>query len=438
MGDAPMNESYGLFLNESRTEILSESVMHTVTKLIGVHNECQLKYDSALFFDRTRVVNIFATVVVILIGIVGNVLAIIVFAQKRFRLKSPGVFLLCLAISDGLFLLVHFFEDTLRTYIDVYVDREQKVNKHDPNCSLFVNLRNQTNDDSLLKTMNITDNYDLACRLVNYLRYVLRFVSAYIITIFTIQRAVVIFFPLCQSKFSSTSYAWRVVIGLCVFAAALCSFVPFVFSLNSNESKSKFYCDINKSTPFVSRFYFVATIIYIALIMFIPIITIIVCNTLITFQLCRLRKEREILCNMPITKPDRRPSDATQSLLLTATSNVTTDRRNSADILKWTRKNSKIKDDSHKVTRMLVVMSLSFAILNLPYFFAWCIFYYKIAINASITYTSLNNLFGALNIAEIFYVINYGIHFFLYCASGKQFREQLKASFFKNKHARKY
>ena len=67
------------------------------------------------FFDKTREINIYTTIVVIIIGLIGNILAVIVFIQKRFRKTSSEVFFLVLAISDGLFLLTHFFEDTLRT-----------------------------------------------------------------------------------------------------------------------------------------------------------------------------------------------------------------------------------------------------------------------------------------------------------------------------------
>jgi hypothetical protein len=436
------NES--IFNGNQTTDILSlttiQDLMTEFANVTAAGEHCRQKYDSAWFFDQTRVVNIFTTVLVIVVGLVGNVLAVIVFAQKRFRLKSPGVFLLCLAISDGLFLLTHFFEDTLRTFIDVYVDKQQKTITFDPNCPIFGGQRNKTITDSnnLLKILNITDNYDLTCRFVNYLRYFLRFVSAYIITIFTIQRAIVIFFPLYQSKFASTSYAWRVVLALSSFAGILCIFVPFVFRLNTNESHSKYYCDVNKSNPFIYKFYFGVTIAYIVLIMFIPIITIILCNTLITFQLCRLSKERKIMCNIPSKTTTTTTTATKQSAKSSFPNDDSASRRKSFDItapmIRTSKKSIdvKIKDDSYKVTRMLIIMSLSYAILNLPYFFAWCIFYYKIAINESMTYTSLNYLFGSLNIAEIFYVLNYGIHFFLYCASGKQFREQLKATVFSN------
>ena len=93
---------------------------------------------------------------------------------------------------------------------------------------------------------------------------------------------------------------------------------------------------------------------------------------------------------------------------------------------------------------MLMFMSFSYALLNLPYFITWMIFFHQVAFisdslasnnNTSIVELEIikstrnNNFFTANYIAEIFYVLNYGIHFFIYCASGKRFRYQLKYSF---------
>ena len=71
--------------------------------------------------DTARKWNIFATLPIIIIGLIGHSLTILVFVQKRFRTNSSNIFLLCLAFNDSLYLINHFFEDTLRTYKDIYV-----------------------------------------------------------------------------------------------------------------------------------------------------------------------------------------------------------------------------------------------------------------------------------------------------------------------------
>lgn len=85
-------------------------------------------------------------------------------------------------------------------------------------------------------------------------------------------------------------------------------------------------------------------------------------------------------------------------------------------------------DSNHKITRMLLLMSFSYAVLNLPYFISWCMFFYHIGFQSA-SNTLKYYLFSAINLSEIFYVLNYGVHFFIYCASGKKFRQLLRSAF---------
>jgi hypothetical protein len=449
--------------------------------------ECGKIETAVNFLDRTRQINLFATIGLIIIGLIGNTLAVIVFIQKRFRLRSPGVYLLCLAISDGTFLLTHFFEDTLRTYIDVYIRNNKSIIPY-PECNKKSEINitaslNTTTTTSIFLSINITDQFEISCRLVNYLRYVLRFVSAYIITIFTIQRAIAIYFPLWQNKFSSTVLAWKIVIGLIAIATTVCLFVPFLFKLNEDSSGSQtvIYCDTNKNSP---QLYFVTTIVYIALIMFIPITTIIICNSLIIFQICRAGQKRKLMFTGHFMQQNvnknyyaRQSENSRENSSLQNdknyyyhaspnTNNCYTSNKTQSDqdqncghncycaandnvymnehlSINQRKKLMKFQSDSQKVTRMLIIMSLSYAILNLPYFITWCMFYHSEAINSTLlerhySFSYSKYLFGFINITEIFYVLNYSIHFFLYCASGRQFRKQLKFSIMSGKKKKHY
>ena len=142
-----------------------------------------------------------------------------VYLNKRFRINSSCVYLLCMAFSDGLFLILHFFEgnytlfgvlliyiwltesfknlDTVRTFQDVYLNNNS--NELHNGCK-YMRTNNFENDFlsqyNWIKLLNITDRFDIICRSINYFRYLLRFVSAYIIVAFTIQRAYVVHSPL--------------------------------------------------------------------------------------------------------------------------------------------------------------------------------------------------------------------------------------------------
>lgn len=371
---------------------------------------CDAVINSIEYYDQTRKVNIFFTIVIILIGLIGNSLAVFVFVQKKFRLHSSSIYLLSLCFSDGLFLLMHFFEDTLRTYIDVYLNDQTRSVGVECISHRKMYLTNKTVNDSILRVINITDRFEITCRLVNYLRYFLRFISAYIIVAFSIQRAIAIYVPFFESKFESKKNAWFVISMIVLIGLVINIWVPFLFNpIADNYDSSVTYCDIKKQ---FSKAYFYLTVFYVFLTMLLPIVVIFVCNTIIMVYVLQARKKRENLTNFNVTKEKKCKKKLKRKTISSL-------KRQSLKCLISIR-------ESNRVTRMLILMSFSFAFLNLPYFISWSLFFYQMAIRQNYNFIVKYQLFSAINISEIFYVLNYGVHFFIYCASGKKFRYQLK------------
>ena len=69
------------------------------------HNSTQEITHSIVVVDYSIKVNIFATIFAIIIGSFGNLLTIFVYSRKKFRINSSNVYLFCLAINNGLFLM---------------------------------------------------------------------------------------------------------------------------------------------------------------------------------------------------------------------------------------------------------------------------------------------------------------------------------------------
>jgi hypothetical protein len=476
----------------TKTVNMMTKYIYNTSSSLKIPSDCDEQIKSTNILINTQKINVYATMIIIIVGLFGNSLAVFVFIQKRFRIHSSSIYLLCLAISDGLFLLMHFFEDTLRTYIDIYLNGDHS--NVDPLCFTIANsIRSfrhssaMVNKDSLLRLINITDRFDFSCSLVNYFRYFLRFLSAYIIVVFTIQRAIAIHFPFhFQAKFESNLIAWLIIIFVTLIGGISNMWVPFLFKpreLFLDKTYSIKYCDIQKD---YKSSYFVITISYIVITMLIPIVIIFLCNFLIIFFLIKAKEQRQSMLNgnlmnrKKILKNSFNKNEEicllnsnqvlksnnsnlnnsaetnfnmnstpiinhnlTTSIIITksnsnnnttdtgTTSTPTTTYNNNNNILNMNsnsiKKNS-IGNDSNKITKMLILMSFSYAILNLPYFISWCLFFYNIAFG-KIGLIGSNYLFSALNICEIFYIMNYGIHFFIYCASGKKFRSQLKDTF---------
>ena len=88
---------------------------------------CSRQIQSKLVFERARQFNIEASTLLVCVGILSNSLAIFVFSKRRVQVNSASVYLLSLSVADLLFLLVHMLEDTLRTFIDLYVNKNVQV-----------------------------------------------------------------------------------------------------------------------------------------------------------------------------------------------------------------------------------------------------------------------------------------------------------------------
>lgn len=53
-----------------------------------------------------------------------------------------------------------------------------------------------------------------------------------------------------------------------------------------------------------------------------------------------------------------------------------------------------------------------------------CLYFYKTALSNSDD-LNMNYLFGSVQICKVLFILNYGLKFFIYCATGSYFRNQL-------------
>ena len=63
---------------------------------------------SSMILENTMKINIYTSLFIFLIGIIGHSITIFLFSRKRFRLNSSHIYLFCIAVTDSLFLFVHF------------------------------------------------------------------------------------------------------------------------------------------------------------------------------------------------------------------------------------------------------------------------------------------------------------------------------------------
>ena len=207
-----------------------------------VHNElkvlrelCDYQILSSGFVEESRRINIFMTVFIIIIGLLGNSFACLTFLQKHIRSNTTSVYLLCLTTSDNLYLLAHFFEYTVKTYTEHYVHKTDFIHEECRIQSILndtnnteLNLNKNQLDRSFAKAINIIDKYDFLCRFINFGRYFLRFTSAYIIVAFTVQRTRAIRSPLLRNNLESKRVLKLIAFIILFFGSLSAIWIPFI------------------------------------------------------------------------------------------------------------------------------------------------------------------------------------------------------------------
>jgi hypothetical protein len=391
--------------------------------------------------ELSRKINIFASILFILIGLVGNFFTIFIFSQKRFRTNSNNIFLLCLSINDSFFLIIHLFEDTFRTYTEMYIHEEKATD-----------FKGKFLLDTIVNFVNITDKSNVTCSLINYLRYVLRFISAYILVIFTMVRLSVVEAPL--KNHHSKKLAWTAVLVILLIALFINIWVLAAFEIQQ-ESHFEF-CEVKKNWKFE---YFLSTNIYIVVILIIPMIIIIICNILIIYKTKKAEQKRKTNLTTQVTTYNQTikssriitkfspKKNTTQNNIETISLKRTCSRKQALaqtkvnfrfkpiymNAAQKTNQNLNSLNNSSKITTILIFISFSYVLCNLPYLITWSCFFYEFVNNESIeNEINKNYLFSVVQIAEVFYVLNYCLHFYVYCLTGTKFWNQLKFTSMKN------
>ncbi|CAF1544664.1 unnamed protein product [Didymodactylos carnosus] len=211
------------------------------------------------FADISHQISIYLTFFLTFFGIIGNILAILIFYSPKFRKQSSHLYLLTLAVSDLCFLIINLFEDTFRNHNDLY----------------------NSNIDFLDRSTT------LICILVQYIRNISRLTSSWIVVLFTIERLIVVFYPLKRQLICRRKIARYELFGLVIIGLLLNINVPFHYGIiisTTNNTTITSICDLlPKYRPVYMRFA-IGTMISVYLI---PMCIIGFVNMLIISQLSR-------------------------------------------------------------------------------------------------------------------------------------------------------
>jgi hypothetical protein len=357
------------FSNELMYNVLDENELSSNLK-VHSYELINNNLDSIIMFSQIYLI---LTIIIIIFGLIGHSLTIFVYSQNRFRRNSSNIYFLCLALNDSAYLIVHF----------------------------------------LIQFSSLIDRFEMTCRLINYLNNVLRFTSAYILVAFTLQRLFIVYSPL-SNKFKSKKSAWKTVALIYIISLLSNSWILFIFELEK-DNKNNYFCNIKHNYESI---YFHLTIVYICSIMFIPIIIIFTSNSFLIVGICKskLNNNRIILSNN-----NKRLAAEHSSKPIVPIINKKKAFVNKPYFLTMNQLINRVAtkaNNTRRLTKILILISFSYALLNLPYCISWFMF----------NFIETSFKLEVLKICELFFYLNYGIYFYIYFLSGSMFRNQLKYS----------
>ena len=367
--------------------------------------------------------NIYFTPVIILVGTAGNLLSFLVFTATHLKRQSSSVYLASLAIVDIMFLLS----------LSIIWLSWIKVN-------LFHRF--------------------IWCQVVVYLTYVTNFLSTWYVVSFTIERYIIVWYPLRKDRLCSRKRARRVVGSLAVIGLLLYLFANFTNGIIYIAT-----LPVCMPLPHHYSFVTVATALDFFFTLVIPSVIIVILNVRIIVKIMEYPRHRTF-------------NDTTNTVLKSEKSEVSTSNK-SEDANKTTttckqtvnsvrtcvyiqkgslhagRSNSSTRPivrtcspsaqkhthiriahgrtrAQYRTARMLIIVSTVFVILNLPSH----VFRINAFVQSSVDARYMTTR-RALRWQELFQLLchlNFSINFFLYSVYGRQFRTGLKILYTRGTH----
>ena len=321
----------------------------------------------------------FVTPVIILVGVLGNLVSLRVFFSRNLRKLSASVYLAAISVSDLMVLLIYVSLDWLRKGLPHYPGGH---------------------------SLGWIINSSGICETFLYFSYLFRFVSVWLIVVFTVERYIAACRPLQRRVICTKSFGRRAIMVVIVFGGLISLYKPIISGVysttqpddvahyrhgNSNVGAIDlvhYATNVCRSQPGYESINFTMEVMFALSITAVPFVVIAFFNALIL----RTLMQRD------------------------------------ANIKRWKLcfKDSRIR---WEFTVTLLVVSTTFICLNLPYFIYWC--------QRNLLSTSGSTEDGLKNIStrDQFYVtltiyyINYSINFFLYCLTGTYYRRELRVIF---------
>ncbi|XP_041355295.1 thyrotropin-releasing hormone receptor-like [Gigantopelta aegis] len=293
---------------------------------------------------------------ILVIGLTGNLLSLRVFMTRNMRKLSASIYLAALSLSDIFALLFYVVLEWLRRGM--------------PSISEgFL--------PHFLETRGI-------CQLSLYLSYISRFLSAWFVVTFTVERYIGVCHPLRRKDLCGSRSAQKAIGSIAVIGLCLMVYKPIISGVYHVGPTRISRCTFDPDFRFLS---FVLDNIFAVFITLVPIVIISVLNTMIIRKLCQRYR---------VHRRSQRSSVSVDSVIRL------------------------------EFTIIPLVVSFVFVMLNLPFFCVWIkLFLLSETVSTSHVVHNITGLHDALLVTRVIFYMNYCVNFFLYSITGAYFRREL-------------
>lgn len=237
-------------------------------------------------------------------------------------------------------------------------------------------------------------NTSIGCPLLGYLLNVCTNLSAWCITAFTVERFVVVYYPLQRASICTHKQTRRVLVALLPYPLLINIYTLVTLRLQPHDGR----CE---TSPSFARVHQLLGLLDTSVCFGLPVVTICVLNTLIALKVWAYSRQAEVLW-----AGQRGPHSAVETMA-----------------------------KERSITRVLLVVSGTFALLNLPAYIIRSKAQLVVALGRLDLWTDWDESLEQM--AYFLYYSNFAINFLLYCMSSRNFRTAARRTFLPCTQARK-
>lgn len=343
------------------TESLYERLLMMLKNETNITKCLQLntfpREDTNNIYTMGRTFFAYFTPIIIIIGIVGNLLSLRVFLSQNLRSLSASTYLAALSVSDLIIIIFYVSVEWIRRGLTY-----------------------------LFPTTNVKIlDIEGLCQFQLYISYASRFVSAWLVVSFTIERYVSICHPLVRRNICTNRSTRKVISGVILVSCTTVLYKPALSGIYKGATGT-LYCT---RLPQYGLLSFSCDSIYAVFITFVPFVVITILNVLIIRNLLKQRKNE--ICRQIVTE---------------------------VSVIRL------------EFTVIHLALSICFILLNIPYFILWFrnFLLSKYLFN-SVDSSSVVNLKywqGVLYFVRTIFYMNYCINILLYLTVGAYFRHEVR------------